>query len=178
VNFLFICCNIPAAPLYVVYISQLIRYSRACGSYQDFPDRGLLLTRKLLNQKKKDKQRSTKHTHKAKDRVTRTPLKTWGELRCSGRVGSSCSTIDTHRVNLVTNPVISHEKGKDRDVFTTSRRGSCYSIFSFMCMFCRSLFVLFLLAIVLSAFFYLLIMIILLVSLNSSYIHARNKEDT
>jgi hypothetical protein len=27
-------------------------------------------------QKKKDKQRSTKHTHKAKDRVTRTPLKT------------------------------------------------------------------------------------------------------
>ena len=26
------------------------RYSRACGSYQDFLDRGLLLTRKLLNQ--------------------------------------------------------------------------------------------------------------------------------
>jgi hypothetical protein len=32
------------------YISQMIRYSRACGSYQDFLDRGLLLTRKLLNQ--------------------------------------------------------------------------------------------------------------------------------
>ena len=29
---------------------QLIWYSRACGSYQDFHDRGLLLTRKLLNQ--------------------------------------------------------------------------------------------------------------------------------
>ena len=28
----------------------MIRYSRACGSYQDFFDRGLLLTRKLLNQ--------------------------------------------------------------------------------------------------------------------------------
>jgi hypothetical protein len=28
----------------------------------------------------KDKQRSTKHTHKTKDRVTRTPLKTGGEL--------------------------------------------------------------------------------------------------
>jgi hypothetical protein len=28
----------------------MIRYSRACGSYQDFLDRGLLLTRKLLNQ--------------------------------------------------------------------------------------------------------------------------------
>ena len=28
----------------------MIRYTRACGSYQDFLDRGLLLTRKLLNQ--------------------------------------------------------------------------------------------------------------------------------
>ena len=29
----------------------------------------------------KDKQRSTKHTHKTKDQITRTPLKTGGELR-------------------------------------------------------------------------------------------------
>jgi len=50
VNFPFICSNIPAAPAYGEYISQMIRYSRACGSYQDFLDRGLLLTRKLLNQ--------------------------------------------------------------------------------------------------------------------------------
>jgi hypothetical protein len=50
VNFPFICSNIPAAPAYGVYISQMIRYSRASGSYQDFLDRGLLLTRKLLNQ--------------------------------------------------------------------------------------------------------------------------------
>jgi len=34
----------------------------------------------------KDKQRSTKHTHKTKDRVTRTRLKTVGELRCTGRI--------------------------------------------------------------------------------------------
>ena len=47
---LFICINTPAAPAYGVYISQLIRYSRACASYQDFLDRGLLLTRKVLNQ--------------------------------------------------------------------------------------------------------------------------------
>ena len=33
----------------------------------------------------KDKQRSTKHTYKTKDQVTRTPLKTGGEHRCSGR---------------------------------------------------------------------------------------------
>ena len=45
VNFPFICSNIPAAPAYGVYISQMIRYS-----YQDFLDRGLQLTRKLLNQ--------------------------------------------------------------------------------------------------------------------------------
>jgi len=50
VNFPFICSNIPAAPAYGEYISQLIRYSIACGSYQDFLDRRLLLMRELLNQ--------------------------------------------------------------------------------------------------------------------------------
>ena len=69
------------------------------------------------------KRKSTKGQttiNKTKDRVTRTPLKTGGELRCSGRVISSCFISDTRRVNLVTNPVISHERGKDREVFTTS----------------------------------------------------------
>jgi hypothetical protein len=32
---------------------------------------------------------------------------------CSGRVSSSCSTSDTRRVYLVTNPVISREWGKE-----------------------------------------------------------------
>ena len=68
----------------------------------------------------KDQQRSTKHAHKNKDRVTRTPLKTGVELRCSGRVGSSCFTSGTRRVNLVTDPVISHEWGKDQKVFMKS----------------------------------------------------------
>jgi len=69
----------------------------------------------------KDKQRSTKHIYKTKDRVARTPpIKTGDELRCSGRVSSPCSTSDTRRVNLVTNPVIRHEQGKDREVLTTS----------------------------------------------------------
>ena len=36
--------------IWSIYRSQYIRYSRARGSYQDFLDRGLLLTRKLLNQ--------------------------------------------------------------------------------------------------------------------------------
>ena len=50
VNFQFIWSSILVASVYGVYISQLIRYSRACGSYMDFLDRGLLITRKLLNQ--------------------------------------------------------------------------------------------------------------------------------
>ena len=50
--------------------------------------------------------------NKTKDRVTRTPLKSRGELWCSGRVSSSCSTSGTRRINLVTNPVISREWGK------------------------------------------------------------------
>jgi hypothetical protein len=41
---------------------------------------------------------STKHTHKTKDRVTRTPLKTGGDRRCCGRVGSSSSASDTRSV--------------------------------------------------------------------------------
>ena len=48
----------------------------------------------------KDKQRSAKHTHKTKDRVTRTTLKTGGELMCSGRVSSFCPTSGTRRVIL------------------------------------------------------------------------------
>jgi hypothetical protein len=48
----------------------------------------------------KDKQRSTKHTYKTKDRVTRTPLKTGGELRCPGRVSSSCSTSGTRNLQI------------------------------------------------------------------------------
>jgi hypothetical protein len=51
-------------------------------------------------------------TYKTKDRVTRTPLKAGGELRWYGMVGSSCSTSDIRHVNLVTNLVISHERGK------------------------------------------------------------------
>jgi hypothetical protein len=42
-----------------------------------------------------DNERSTKHTHKTKDCVTRTLLQIGGELRRSGRVCSSCSTSCT-----------------------------------------------------------------------------------
>ena len=35
VNFLFLSSNIPSAPAYGVYVSQLIRYARTCSNYQD-----------------------------------------------------------------------------------------------------------------------------------------------
>ena len=50
VNFPFLSSNIPSAPAYGVYVSQLIRYARACSNYQDFMERGKVLTTKLLSQ--------------------------------------------------------------------------------------------------------------------------------
>jgi hypothetical protein len=73
----------------------------------------------------KDKQLSTKHTYKRKDRVTRTPLKTGGELRCSRRVGSFCSTSDTRHVNLVTNPVINMVQYGQRKFTLPGRNRKC-----------------------------------------------------
>jgi hypothetical protein len=52
-------------------------------------------------------------TQKNNDRATRTPLKPEENSGASGKVSSSCSTSDTRRVTLVTNPVISHEWGND-----------------------------------------------------------------
>ena len=58
------------------------------------------MDRQNNGQKKKDKQRSTKHTQKTKDRATRTPLKTGGEFICSGRVSSSCLTTENLHVTV------------------------------------------------------------------------------
>jgi hypothetical protein len=73
-------------------------YKRTKKMDEEFEDtKGVIRIRILKNRQhngqkekvQKDKQRSTKHTHNTEDRVTRTPLKTGGELRCSGRVCSS-----------------------------------------------------------------------------------------
>jgi hypothetical protein len=50
VNFPFLCSNIPLSPAYGVYVSQLIRYARACFACEDFSKRGRLLTNKLMLQ--------------------------------------------------------------------------------------------------------------------------------
>ena len=50
VNFPFLCSNVPLLPTYGVYVSQLIRYARACHTYDNFLKRGQLLTQKLILQ--------------------------------------------------------------------------------------------------------------------------------
>ena len=49
-NFPFPSSNIPSSPAYGVFISQLIRYARACSSYECFILRAARLSSKLLRQ--------------------------------------------------------------------------------------------------------------------------------
>ena len=47
---------------------------------------------------------------------------------CPGRVSSSRSASGTRRVNLITKPMISHEWGKGREVFTRSGTYPCFFV--------------------------------------------------
>ena len=58
----------------------------------------------------KEKRRSTKHTNKTTYRVTRIPLKIEGDLRCSRRLGSTCSTSDTIYDVPMSGPRLGHVK--------------------------------------------------------------------
>ena len=49
-NFPFLRSNIPSSPTYSIFISQLIRYARACSSYEYFILRVVQLSNKLLGQ--------------------------------------------------------------------------------------------------------------------------------
>jgi hypothetical protein len=90
VNFPSICSNIPAPLANGVHVSQLMRYSRACDSFHDLLDRGLLLTGKQKGYQKRNviegqtlqwpKEKRTNNnlqntTQKTKDRATIAPLK-------------------------------------------------------------------------------------------------------
>jgi hypothetical protein len=87
----------------------------------------------------RDTQLSTKHTYKTKDRETRTSLKTGGEIRCSGRVSSSCSTSDTrrgtyrgnlwHRYSITVNQVIMATVNFRSDDFNLTKRNPWFSNF-------------------------------------------------
>ena len=50
VNFQFLDGDVPRSPSYGVYISQLIRFARECSNVDDFNNRKLFLTAKLLKQ--------------------------------------------------------------------------------------------------------------------------------
>ena len=50
VNFPFLDGDVPRSPSYGVYISQLIRFARVCSNVDDFNNRNLFLTTKLLKQ--------------------------------------------------------------------------------------------------------------------------------
>jgi hypothetical protein len=51
--------------------------------------------------------------------------KHWGELRYSTKISNFCSTSGTCRINLVTNPVISHECGiANERTFKDSKKGN------------------------------------------------------
>jgi hypothetical protein len=74
------------------------RWLQLQDTEEEFGDaKGVINIRKLKTnrqhngQQKMDKQPSTKYTYKAKDLVTRTPLKTESKRKCSGRVSSICS---------------------------------------------------------------------------------------
>jgi len=73
--------------------------------------KGVIISRKSKKdrqyngQRKKDKRTNNdlqNVTHETKDRATRTPLKTGGELRCSKKVCNSCFTCGTRRVSSST----------------------------------------------------------------------------
>ena len=48
VNFPFLDGDVPCSPSYGVYFSQLIRFARVCSNVDDFNNRNLFLTAKLL----------------------------------------------------------------------------------------------------------------------------------
>ena len=50
VNFPFLDGDVPPSPAYGVYISQLIRFATVCSNVEDFNNRNLVLTAKLLKQ--------------------------------------------------------------------------------------------------------------------------------
>ena len=50
VNFPFLDSDVPRSPSYGIYMSQLVRYARACSKLKDFHERNLVLTKKLLSQ--------------------------------------------------------------------------------------------------------------------------------
>ena len=70
VNFPHLDSDVPRAPSYGIYMSQLVRFARACSQVDDFNERNLLLTKKLVDQGylfHKLRKTFTKFYHRNKD---------------------------------------------------------------------------------------------------------------
>ena len=57
-------------------------------------------TKRPKEKLQKDKQRSTKHTHKTKDRESQTPLKPGGELRENGGMWDTGTDVDKNGMEI------------------------------------------------------------------------------
>jgi Fic family protein len=84
---------------------------------EEFEDtKGIIRIRKSKNRRYNGQKKKYKRTNNDLQNIhiklkieKHEPIKTRGELRCPGRVSKSCSTSDSRRVDLATNPVISYE---------------------------------------------------------------------
>ena len=145
-----------------------MRYSRACGSYRDFLDRGLLLTRTPLNQgfllvKLKSSLRMFYGRHH--DLLDRYGISV-------SEITTICSTCRNY-FPVLSSFMTCHWACNcmEQELFILPEHLSSPPVFSFMCMFCRSLFFLlyfFFWPLCCLFFFDIRIMIIPLVSSNSS----------
>ena len=112
--------NIDYCPASILYYSKKIwRYQKGNQNSKSKKNRQWTITKsKMIN---------------SNDGTT---LKNTGELRCNGNGIRSCSTCGTRGVILVTNQVISHEWGKDRNV---SKKKVVYMWSFVKQIFCSSL---------------------------------------
>ena len=122
----------------LLFLNMLYRILLLLSSHtivEEFEDtKRAIIIRISKNRQHNDQKKKYKRTnnylqniHISKDRVTRTPLKTGGELGCSGRVGSSCSTSGTHIRLLLPSHKILNEANMYR-LFTLCLYLSCHSI--------------------------------------------------
>jgi hypothetical protein len=89
--------------LYFVF-NSFRKYMFVCfldnsGNVEEFEDtKGVIRIRKSKQNRQHNDQKDNQRSTKIHIKLTRTPLKTGNEIRCFGRVSSSCPTSRTRRV--------------------------------------------------------------------------------
>ena len=74
-------------------IGEKIKTKNITLSEEEFEDQNPYIEEEQTTQWLKEKVQKNKTYIKTNDRVTRTPLKTEGELRCSGSISSSTTPV-------------------------------------------------------------------------------------